>query len=289
MSTLTKVLERNIKVIEKNADLTEGRFRLGHHLMPPVGWLNDPNGLCWYKGRYHVFFQYAPFDVEGGLKFWGHYTSKDLVDWKYEGTALYPDSPYDCHGVYSGSALAESEKLHLFFTGNVKIDGDYDYINEGRETSTLHVESEDGIHFGDKEEIISFEKYPEEHCIKAPELLREGGVGEDIIHGVVSHGYGITVDVAPEHEMEKVLFAADELTGLIWAAALMRPSKSTKDMELKSLKKKYKSKGFAAGCSREVIQRGADQLGWELEKLLTMTMEAMKATEDTINAECESL
>ena len=287
MSTLTKVLERNIKVIEKNADLTEGRFRLGHHLMPPVGWLNDPNGLCWYKGKYHVFFQYAPFDVEGGLKFWGHYTSKDLVDWKYEGTALYPDSPYDCHGVYSGSALAESEKLHLFFTGNVKIDGDYDYINEGRETSTLHVESEDGIHFGDKEEIISFEKYPEEHCIRAPELLREGGVGEDIIHGVVSHGYGITVDVAPEHEMEKVLFAADELTGLIWAAALMRPSKSTKDMELKSLKKKYKSKGFAAGCSREVIERGAEQLGWELDKLLTMTLEAMKATEDEINAEIE--
>ena len=107
---------------------------------------------------------------------------------------------------------------------------------------------------------IDFEQYPEEHCLKAP-----------------------------EHEMEKVLFAADELTGLIWAAALMRPSKSTKDMELKSLKKKYKSKGFAAGCSREVIQRGADQLGWELEKLLTMTMEAMKATEDTINAECESL
>ena len=142
---------------------------------------------------------------------------------------------------------------------------------------------------------IDFEQYPEEHCLKAPELLRAGGVGEDIIHSVVSHGYGITIgcgvtlDVAPEHEMEKVLFAADELTGLIWAAALMRPSKSTKDMEMKSLKKKYKSKGFAAGCSREVIQRGADQLGWELEKLLTMTLEAMKATEDTINAECEYL
>ena len=134
---------------------------------------------------------------------------------------------------------------------------------------------------------IDFELYPEEHCIKAPELLREGGVGEDIIHGVVSHGYGITVDVAPEHEMEKVLFAADEPTGLIWAAALMRPSKSTKDMELKSLKKKYKSKGFAAGCSREVIERGAEQLGWESDKLLTMTLEAMKATEDEINAEIE--
>ena len=139
---------------------------------------------------------------------------------------------------------------------------------------------------------IDFELYPEEHCLKAPELLREAGVGEDIIHSVVSHGYGITVgcgtkiDIEPVHEMEKVLFAADELTGLIWAAALMRPSKSTKDMELKSLKKKYKSKGFAAGCSREVIQRGADQLGWELEKLLTMTLEAMKASEDLINAEC---
>ena len=126
---------------------------------------------------------------------------------------------------------------------------------------------------------IDFELYPDQHCIKAPELLREGGVSEDIIHGVVSHGYGITVDVAPEHEMEKVLFAADELTGLIWAAALMRPSKSTKDMELKSLKKKYKSKGFAAGCSREVIERGAQQLGWELEKLLTMTLAAMAASD----------
>lgn len=132
---------------------------------------------------------------------------------------------------------------------------------------------------------IDFELYPDQHCIKAPELLRKGGVGEDIIHAVVSHGYGITVDIAPEHEMEKVLFAADELTGLIWAAALMRLSKSTKDMELKSLKKKYKSKGFAAGCSREIIERGATQLGWELEKLLTMTLDAMKATEDDIKAE----
>ncbi len=137
---------------------------------------------------------------------------------------------------------------------------------------------------------IDFELYPEEHCLKAPELLKEGGVGDDIIHAVCSHGYGITVgcgktiDVKPEHEMEKVLFAADELTGLIWAAALMRPSKSTKDMELKSLKKKYKSKGFAAGCSREVIERGADQLGWALEKLLTMTLQAMAECEDEINA-----
>lgn len=138
---------------------------------------------------------------------------------------------------------------------------------------------------------IDFELYPKEHCLKAPELLREGGVGEDIIHAVCSHGYGITVgngvtiDVEPVHEMEKVLFAADELTGLIWSASLMRPSKSTKDMELKSLKKKYKSTGFAAGCSREVIARGAEQLGWELDELLDKTLKAMAASEDTVQAE----
>lgn len=135
---------------------------------------------------------------------------------------------------------------------------------------------------------IDFELYPEMHCIKAPELLKEAGVSDDIIHAVCSHGYGITVgcgetiDVEPVREMEKVLFAVDELTGLIWAAALMRPSKSTKDMELKSLKKKYKSKGFAAGCSREVIERGAVQLGWELDKLLSMTLQAMADVEDDI-------
>lgn len=141
---------------------------------------------------------------------------------------------------------------------------------------------------------IDFELYPAEHCLMAPELLKDGGVSDDIIHAVCSHGYGITVecgttiDVEPLHEMEKVLFAADELTGLIWAAALMRPSKSTKDMELKSLKKKYKSKGFAAGCSREVIERGAAQLDWDLEKLLTMTLQAMAATEDEIKAEMDA-
>ena len=140
---------------------------------------------------------------------------------------------------------------------------------------------------------IDFELYPAEHCLKAPEILRAEGVSEDIIHAVCSHGYGITVgcgttvDVCPDREMEKVLFAADELTGLVWAAALIRPSKSAKDMDLKSLKKKFKSKGFAAGCSREVIERGAVQLGWELEKLLEMTLRSMAACEDEINVAAE--
>lgn len=129
---------------------------------------------------------------------------------------------------------------------------------------------------------IDFEEYPEQHCIKAPELLREGGVGEQMIHAICSHAYGLSTDIAPEHEMEKVLFAADELTGLIWATALMRPSKSCQDMELKSLKKKYKNKAFAAGCSREVIERGAEQLGWELEVLQQRTLDAMKAVEDFV-------
>lgn len=132
---------------------------------------------------------------------------------------------------------------------------------------------------------IDFEMYPEEHCIKAPELLREAGVGEEMIRAICSHTYGIHVDVKPEHMMEKVLFATDELTGLIGAAALMRPSKSVQDMELKSLKKKYKSKGFAAGCSREIIEKGAEMLGWPLDELLQKTLDAMKACEAAIAAE----
>ena len=129
---------------------------------------------------------------------------------------------------------------------------------------------------------IDFEMWPDEHCKKAPELLREAGVDEDMIHAIVSHGYGLCVDVEPEKEMEKVLFACDELTGLIGACAKMRPSGSIADMDLKSLKKKYKSKGFAAGCSREVIAQGADMLGWELDDLLSRTLEAMKPDEAAI-------
>ena len=135
---------------------------------------------------------------------------------------------------------------------------------------------------------IDFELYPEEHCKKAPELLSADGVGEDMIYSICSHGFGICADVEPKHEMEKVLFAADELTGLIWSAALMRPSKSTMDMELKSLKKKFKDKRFAAGCSREIISTGAERLGWELDVLLEKTLEAMRSCEASVAAAMES-
>lgn len=136
---------------------------------------------------------------------------------------------------------------------------------------------------------IDFEMYPDEHCIKAPELLNEICASSELIRAVCSHGYDITVDIKPEHTMEKVLYAIDELSGLIGACALMRPSKSVADMEIKSVKKKYKSKGFAAGCSREVIQKGADMLEWSLDELIEKTLTAMKNSEAEILEEMQSV
>ena len=136
---------------------------------------------------------------------------------------------------------------------------------------------------------VDFEQWPEEHCRKAPELLAEIGCSEEFVHAVCCHGYGLCSDVEPVHEMEKVLFASDELSGLIGAAALLRPSKSVEDMELSSLKKKFKDKKFAAGCSRDVIRQGAELLGWELDTLLDRTLQAMRATESQINAAMETL
>lgn len=136
---------------------------------------------------------------------------------------------------------------------------------------------------------IDFELYPEEHCRKAPELLRAAGIGEDMIYSVCCHGYGICSDLEPRHEMEKVLFATDELTGLIGAAARMRPSKSVTDMEVSSLKKKFKDKRFAAGCSRDVIRTGAEALGWELTDLFDKTLQAMAACERRIQTEMEAI
>lgn len=134
---------------------------------------------------------------------------------------------------------------------------------------------------------IDFELYPEQHCLKAPELLKEGGASDDMIHSICSHGYGLCCDIKPEHEMEKVLFAVDELTGLIGAAALMRPSKSVMDMEASSVKKKFKDKRFAAGCSRDVIRQGAENLGWDLNDLFEKTILAMRSCEKQIQEEME--
>ena len=152
--------------------------------------------------------------------------------------------------------------------------------------------------YGDEEDFwgmvgllhdIDFELWPEQHCVKCVELLRQAGVEERMVHAIVSHGYGLCADVKPEKEMEKVLFATDELTGLIGAAARMRPSKSVSDMELSSLKKKFKDKKFAAGCSRDVIRQGAELLGWELDTLLERTIQAMRVDEAAIAKAVEAL
>ena len=134
---------------------------------------------------------------------------------------------------------------------------------------------------------VDFEKYPEEHCKKAPELLAEVDAEPELVHAICSHGYGLCSDVKPEHEMERVLFAADELTGIVFAAAKMRPSRSCRDMELSSLKKKFKDKRFAAGCSRDVIRQGAENLGWELDTLLQKTLTALQTYEEEIREEME--
>lgn len=147
--------------------------------------------------------------------------------------------------------------------------------------------------YGDEEEFwgivgllhdLDFEEFPEQHCIKEQEIMRENGIDERIIHATASHGYLLTVNIAPEHEMEKVLYAVDELTGLIGAVALMRPSQSVQDLEVQSVKKKYKNKKFAAGCSRDVIERGAQMLGWDLEHLIEQTILAMRSCEAEYNA-----
>ncbi len=136
---------------------------------------------------------------------------------------------------------------------------------------------------------LDFERYPQEHCVKEQQIMGERGLDERLIHAVASHGYGLCCDIAPEHQMEKVLFAVDELTGLLGAAARMRPSKSVSDLELSSAKKKFKDKKFAAGCSRDVIRQGAENLGWTLEELMEKTILAMRSCEERVNQEMETL
>ena len=149
---LIKLVDMTEEMMKEKGQKEGAGYREKLHLMPPVGWLNDPNGLCQLNGIYHAFFQYSPFNAEGGVKMWGHYTSKDMIDWEYQGVKLYPDQPFDCHGVYSGSTFIEDGKMYVYYTGNVKLeDGDFDYINTGREANTVLVISEDGKTFGSEE------------------------------------------------------------------------------------------------------------------------------------------
>lgn len=164
------------QVVESGAH--HGRFAQTFHLVPPVGWLNDPNGLCQLGDTYHAFFQYSPFSAEGGVKMWGHCTSSDMVRWTYEGTALYPDQPVDVGGVYSGSTYVEDGVMHVFYTGNVKREDDtgYDYVTAGREANTIYVTSRDGVHFGPKRLVLRNADYPGDDTahVRDPKVWREG-------------------------------------------------------------------------------------------------------------------
>ena len=179
MTALTKDLIKLTVEAENNTN-PGGRFRQKLHLMPPVGWLNDPNGLCQFKGVYHAFFQYSPLNAEGGVKMWGHYTSRDMIDWEYQGVTLYPDQPFDCSGVYSGCAFIEDGEMYLYYTGNVKLEDrdDYDYVNSGREANTVLVTSTDGVHFGRKRLLMKNSDYPADLTlhVRDPKVWKENGV-----------------------------------------------------------------------------------------------------------------
>lgn len=179
MTALTKDLIKLTVEAENNTN-PGGRFRQKLHLMPPVGWLNDPNGLCQFRGIYHAFFQYSPFNAEGGVKMWGHYTSRDMIDWEYQGVTLYPDQPFDCSGVYSGCAFIEDGEMYLYYTGNVKLEDrdDYDYVNSGREANTVLVTSTDGVHFGRKRLLMKNSDYPADLTlhVRDPKVWKENGV-----------------------------------------------------------------------------------------------------------------
>lgn len=180
MNALNRDLKKLTQIVEEKEGqrVLDDEYALKFHIIPKVGWLNDPNGLCQFKGKYHVFFQYSPFDERGGLKFWGHYTSTDMIHWKNENTALYADQPFDCHGVYSGSALIDEDKMYLYYTGNVKQVGIHDYITTGREHNTVMVVSEDGETFKHKELLMTNEDYGSEMTchVRDPKVWKENEI-----------------------------------------------------------------------------------------------------------------
>lgn len=153
-------IKKEAIVAHKNGKLNNDKFRLAYHLMPPVGWLNDPNGLCELKGTYHIYYQYSPTDANGGLKHWGHYSTKDFINFKSEDIAIFADNKLDKDGAYSGSALIKDNKMYVFYTGNVKEEGDHDYIKSGRQHNTIYLTSEDGINFSEKKCLMKNIDYP---------------------------------------------------------------------------------------------------------------------------------
>lgn len=178
MNLLSKQLKNSVKYLENSFKKSE-KWNLNYHLTPPTGWLNDPNGLSYFKGEYHIFFQYSPYSAKGALKFWGHYKSKDFINWEYLGTPIIPDQNFDCHGVYSGSTLIENDKMYIYYTGNVKYIGeDYDYITNGRGSNTILAISNDGINIDSKKCVMTNKDYPSYlTChVRDPKVWKENSI-----------------------------------------------------------------------------------------------------------------
>lgn len=223
MNVMKEVLLQKLEDTEqKNREkVKQDSWRLGYHLMPLTGWMNDPNGLCQYKGKYYIFFQYAPFNPEGGLKMWGEYSSKDLIHWEYEGVPILPDSPYDCHGVYSGCALTDDEKMEIFYTGNIKYDGDYDYIHEGRNANIIYTASEDGKQFEPKECLLSMEDYPSGYTnhIRDPKVWKQNGEYYMVLGGRKSNNQGAVLLFFSKDKKKwefKSEFLSEQPFGYMW-------------------------------------------------------------------------
>lgn len=170
-----ELLDRVVIAEGELPKINEDPWRLGFHLMPPVGWMNDPNGLCQMNGTYHVFFQYSPLTATGGIKFWGHYTSPNLLEWNYEGVTLAPDQEFDRDGIYSGSGYVENGQMHIFYTGNVKEDGEHDYVSKGRGAATIYVKYQDNQVLTNKKPVLRNEDYPQNYSchIRDPKVWKE--------------------------------------------------------------------------------------------------------------------
>ena len=189
-------------------------WRQQFHLMPPCGWMNDPNGLCWYRGCYHVCYQYSPFNVTGGLGFWGHWSSPDLLHWTQQPVLLCPDQPWDLHGVYSGSALVEDDTMYLFYTGNVRHLGDYDYINEGRGSNTALGISHDGIHLDTKSLLLENKDYPPDisNHIRDPKVWKQDGAYYMVLGARTREGRG-----------EVLVYRSDDLRRWEYCSTIVTP------------------------------------------------------------------
>ncbi len=201
--------------------MKEQKYRLKFHLMPPVGWMNDPNGLCFYKGLYHVFFQYAPSGPCAYERYWGHYTSPDMLRWKYEGIAVKSDCAWDRNGAFSGCAFADDGLLELFYTGNVEEEGDYDYILAGRGANVIYLCSEDGINFGEKKLLLSNKDYPEDYTchVRDPKVWKEKDTYHMLLGGRKKDDTGAILHYTSKDKMQWVFqeeITSDDDFGFMW-------------------------------------------------------------------------